>query len=571
MAAKPRSKPAAQKAGPGIRRKERADYPAWLKAVEKDQRYRWAVTAWSRSARQPGAWFDHGFADAVIEMWPRFFRHTEGEWQDQPFVLAQWQEIIVRLLCGWKNAAGFRVFRRLILWVGKKNGKSEFLAALGLLFWIFDGEKGGQGYCMASTEEQADVVFGKMKTMIGFSPRLAANVNVYSDSLWLARLLSRFKLLTGKAKGKHGISASVIVGDEMHEWPSGDLYTTLHQSTSARRQPIELLGSTAGFKGEGYGPHIWSLSENILAGTIDDPTTLVVIFAVPQDADWTDEKLWHLANPNLGVSPKIEFLRTECAAAKLNPRLENDFRRYYCNQWTEDVIRWLPADVWNANTIAEDGWKDMDRRLLGQRCFGALDLSTSRDVTAWLLLFPPAEQNGRWSVLCRFFVPEYALLERGRRGLVNFEDWVRAGAMKTTPGKTIDYATIREQVLADSSNYQIEAIGFDPWRAHQLAQEMEQDGARVVEMRQGIPTLGEPSMELERMLYDAELDHGGHPVLTWMAGNCAIWIDRNGNFKPDKAKSAEKIDGMTALVMARGLSMRSDGPSVYATRGIRTI
>lgn len=569
MAVKPKRK-AAVKPAPRKRGKK-TQYPEWLKPVAKDVRYRWAFTAWDRAAKLPGAWFDHDFAQAVVDRWPRFFRHTEGEWHGEPFILARWQEIIVRLLCGWKNEKGFRVFRRLIVWVGKKNGKSEFLSALGLLFWIFDGEKGGQGYCMASTEEQADIVFAKMKTMIGLSPQLAANVNVYSDSLWLARLLSRFKLLTGKAAGKHGISASVVVGDEMHEWQSGDLYTTLHQSTSARRQPIELLGSTAGYKGTGYGPQIWSLSENILAGNIDDPTTLVVIFAVPQDADWTDERQWHLANPNLGVSPKIEFLRAEAAAAKLNPRLENDFRRYYCNQWTENVVRWLPPEVWNANTLGADSWKRMDNRLRGRRCFGALDLSTSRDVTAWILLFPPIEDDPLWSVLCRFFVPEYALLERAKRGLVNFTDWVRDGAMLTTPGKTIHYPTVRSHILQDSSDYQIEIIGFDPWRAQQLAQELGEDGATTQELRQGIPTLGAPSMELERMLYDAEIDHGGHPVLAWMAGNCAIWIDRNGNFKPDKAKSSEKIDGMTALVMATALSMRSDGPSVYESRGIRAV
>lgn len=566
-ARKPPVKTARKRAAP----KGKANYPAWLSRVETDRRYRWAFIAWDRAARQKGAWFDHAFAASVVALWPKYFRHTEGEWAGQPFELAHWQEIIVRLLCGWKNEKGFRIFRRLILWVGKKNGKSEFLAALGLLFWVFDGEMGGQGYCMASTEEQADVVFAKMKTMVGYAPRLARDVNAYRSTLWLARLLSRFVRLTGKAAGKHGISASVVVGDEMHEWPTGELYTTLHQSTSSRRQPIELLGSTAGFKGKGYGPQIWSESEAILSGQIDDASTLVVVFAVPQDADWTDEKLWHLANPNLGISPKIEFLRTECAKAKLNPRLENDFRRYYCNQWTEDVVRWLPPEVWNANTSAADGWKTMADRLKGRTCYAALDLSSTRDVTAWLLLFPPTEDDPLWSVLCRFFVPEYALGERTRLGKASYDLWVRDGAMLTTPGKTIDYEAIRGQILADSSAYQIAEIGYDPWKALQLAQEMEKDGATIRELRQGISTLGLPSMEVERMLYEAAIDHGGHPVLAWMAGNCAIWIDRNGNFKPDKEKSHEKIDGMSALVMTRALSMMSAGPSIYESRGIRTV
>lgn len=565
------TKRAARKPAP--RKKARGSYPDWLAAVARDKRYGWAFIAWDRAAKQEGSRFDAVFADFVVALFPRYFRHTSGQWTGQPFVLAPWQEIVVRLLCGWKNAEGHRIFRRLIIWVGKKNGKSEFLAALALLFWIFDGEKGGQGYCMASTDGQADVVFSKMKTMLALSPKLARDVNAYATSLWLARLLAKFERLTGKAAGKHGIDSSVVVGDEMHEWPDGALYTTLHQSTSARQQPIELLGSTAGFKGRGYGPDIFAESEAILSGQIDDPTTLVVLFAVPKDADWTDEKLWPLANPNLGISPKLDFLRRECAKAKLNPRLENDFRRYYCNQWTEDVVRWLPPEVWNANTLGADSWKNMDNRLKGRTCYGGLDLSTSRDVTALIWLFPPIEDDPLWSVLCRFFVPEYALGERVKYGKAPYDKWCEGEtpAMLTTPGKTIHYDTVKEQILADSSQFQVAGIGYDPWRAQQLGQELANEGATTCELRQGIPTMGEPSFRLEQMLYDTMLDHGGHPVLSWMAGNTAIWIDRNGNFKPDKEHSSEKIDGMTALVMALCMAMRADGPSVYETRGIRTV
>jgi phage terminase large subunit-like protein len=309
-----------------------AERPPWLAAVAGEPAYSWALRCWDACAAIEGNWFDHDLADAIVELWPRYFRHTEGRWAGKPFALAVWQAIIVRLLVGWKNADGFRFLRRLVLWVGKKNGKSEFIAALSLLFWIFDREMGGQAYAIARNEKQAKIVFEKAKTMLRVSPLLLKKVQIHKKEIFQPEQWARFELLSGNAEGKHGISTSVLAGDEMHEWLDDTLYTTLHQAEAARDQPIELLGSTAGFRNRGYGWTLWEECRAILDGRLHQPSTLVVIFAVPADVDWTDEKFWPLANPNLGISPKLEYLREECAKAKENARRENDFRRYHLNQ-----------------------------------------------------------------------------------------------------------------------------------------------------------------------------------------------------------------------------------------------
>jgi phage terminase large subunit-like protein len=547
--------------------------PVWLEAVADNPAYAWALRGWDVAAAIPGNWFDHALADKTVEIWPTWFFHTEGRWAGKPFVLAVWQEIIVRLLVGWKNAEGFRQFRRMILWVARKNGKSEFMAALALLFFVGDGEKGGQAFNFARNEKQANVIFKKAKAMIAMSPVLRGELaKPTKRTIFHPELNSLWELLAGNAEGKHGLSASVIVGDEAHECINDTMYTTLHQSTAARDQPIELIGSTAGHKNRGWGSVLWEECRSILDGRLLQPETLVIIFAAPADAAIDDEAAWALANPNLGISPKLEYLRAECAKAKDNPRLENDFRRYHLNQWTDQVTRWIPLTKWDACAPDKEAWKDMRARMKGRSCYGALDLSSVRDVTALIWLFPPIEGEENWTIVCRFFVPEDTAAERSKADRVEYDRWIQMGAMEATPGDVVDQEFVKKAILEDGEYFQVEKFGYDPWNATKLSLELQDEGVPLLAMRQGIPTLGEPSKEFERLIFAGVLDHGGHPVMRWMVGNVAIRFDSNGNFKPDKAKSSEKIDGVVGGVMAIGLAIANDNEkSVYEKRGIRRL
>ncbi|GEP12265.1 terminase large subunit [Methylobacterium gnaphalii] len=548
--------------------------PEWVRSCEGDPALAFVMLHWQRAAATPGAWFDADLAEAVVAMWPTWFRHTEGRWAGKPFHLTVWQAAIVRLLVGWKGPEGFRLFRRLFLWIARKNGKSEFLAALTLLFWICDGEKGGQAYAMARNEAQAKIVFEKAKTMVRMSPAFADQVQPFKKSMFLPELFARFEVLSGNAEGKHGLSASVTCGDEMHEWPDGVLYTTLHQSIAARDQPIELYGSTAGLKGSrNYGWTLWEECLSIQSGALDDPATLVAIFAAAPEDDWTDEAVWRKANPNLGISPKLDYLRAECAKAKDSPRLENDFRRYHLNQWTEQTVRWLSLVRWDACAPDKEAWKRFPDELRGRKCFGALDLSSVSDITAWVLVFPPDEPGERWKVLVRAWCPAESIELRSRRDRVPYDLWARERALFKTDGDVVDYGVIERQVIADAELYDLQGVAIDRWNATGTAIRLSEDGCNVVMFGQGFASMSAPSKEFERLVTAGLLDHGGHPVMRWMIGHIAIKTDDAGNIKPTKERSGEKIDIPVAGIMGVGLAIgdQVEGPSVYEDHGIREI
>lgn len=515
-------------------------------------------------------WYDTTAAEGAVSFFPDYLRLTDAEWAGKPFVLGDWQaDRIIRPAFGWKRRDGTRRYRRVIVWIPRKNGKTELAAGVSLLAMLGDGEMGGQAYSIAVDKNQASIVFNKATTMVGYSDPLKRHLACFKPSIYCAELNASFKPLSGKPQGKHGLSTSVLVGDEVHEWDTGDLYTFVHQSTGARRQPIEFLISTAGKK-SGFGWELWNECQGILSGEIEDEETLVVVFAADPDDDWLDEATWHKANPNLGISPKLEYLRAECLKAKQLPRLENDFKRYHLNLWTEQAVRWLPLDAWDKcglddpssdvvrdaqRRIVNDRWQWLDDLLATRRCFAGLDLSTSRDLTAWVLVFPPKQEGGRWIWLPRVFMPEGNIEERVKRDRAPYDQWVRAGALIPTTGNVTDYAAMKAQIFADCERFKVETIAIDRWNATQLAIELQEEGLPVTLFGQGYASMSAPSKELERQVIGGLLDHGGHPVLRWCAGNVAIETDPAENIKPTKAKSTERIDPLVAGIMGLGVAM----------------
>jgi phage terminase large subunit-like protein len=549
--------------------------PEWITEAADNRGWEWARIAWRRCCGVAGAWFDYAKADAAVKLFPTIFRLTEDRFAGKPFRLGLWQEIIVRLLVGWKApneiideqtgepiVVHVRIFRRLMLWVPRKNGKSEFLAALSLLFFILDGVVGGQGFVFARDENQAKIIFNKMKAMISMAPQLG-DTQMFKKSIYLPKIHALFELLSGKPEGKHGKSPTVITGDEMHEWETPDLANFLRQGTGARLEPIELYASTAGLKSNKTGYSLWEESQSILDGRIEDPSTLVVIFALDPDDDWSDEANWHKANPSLGISPTVQFLRREAAIAKDNPRAEQHFRCYHANQWIDAVTRWLNMKKWDACAADKQAWKSWrdGEGLKRRKCFAAFDVSSNEDITAKILAFPPDSEFTKWILAARFWVPEDTVSRRTKQDRISYDAWVKMGALEVTPGDYVDQDYVKKSLAEDMKNFDVSLIGYDPWNATKLITDMQKDGVdeeRFQLMRQGIQTLGEPTKMVERLIMAGDLDHGGHPVLAWMAKNTAIRFDENLNYAPTKKKSAEKIDGIVASIMAVGLSMAGD-------------
>lgn len=525
-----------------------------------------------RGAEEFEPWFDFATAERAVQFFPDYLKHTEAEWSGRPFVLSPWQANDIRVVFGWKRKDGTRLIRVVYMEIPRKNGKTELAAGVALLLLVADGEKGGQVYSMAGNKNQAKLAFDKAGVMVGFSEDLTEAVDVFKTSLFCSELMSRFEPISAVARTKHGFSPSGAVADELHEWTSGDLHDVVHKGTGARRQPLEWLITTAGVFGRGYGWEMHDRAVKIRDGDLVDPTFLPVIYAADPDDDWTLEETWRKANPNLGVSIKLDWMRHECRTAQTSPRLENDFRRYHLNQWTEQAVRWLPMTVVDDDKRNVGGWDHLDGRqserwrdlpdlMEGRFCTGGVDLSQTRDLTALVWLFAPEDHDDPdaiWTAVPRFYVPEANVRDRVKRDRVPYDKWIAAGALKATPGNVVDYSWIYQDIKDDAERFQVGKIGVDPWNGMQFMLSLMDEGFDAVRFRQGFASMNEPSKKLEKVVIGGKLEHGAHPVLRWCATNVAVETDPAGNIKPSKVKSSERIDGVVGLVEAVGVALVGD-------------
>ena len=272
--------------------------------------------------------------------------------------------------------------------------------------------------------------------------------------------------------------------------------------------------------------------------------------------------MWHKANPALGDFRSLEEMQILAARAKEIPAQENNFRRLYLNQWTEQASRWLPMPAWDACRAPVD-----PATLAGRRCYVGMDLSTTTDLTALVAVFP--DDTG-FDVLPQFFVPAERIVERGRRDHVPYDDWARLGLLTATPGAVVDYDAIRRHLQTWAATFSLQLVAFDPWNATDLVTRLQQqDGLTCVAMRQGFASLSAPTKSLEKAILGGRLRHDGHPVLRWNISNAAVESDPAGNLKPSKTKSTERIDGVVALVMAVDLMNRqATTPDVSDAGGV---
>ena len=510
-----------------------------------------------------GAWWDEEAARRAAEFFPTYLRHTEAEWAGRPFRLADWQrDKIIRPIYGWKRADGSRLIRIVWIEVPRKNGKTEMAAGMSILGLLADGEMGAQAFSLAVDRTQARIVFQKACTMVQMSDALRKHAEVYATSIYCPELTASFRPLSAGPKGKHGLSASFAIGDEVHEWPDGELADVVHKSTAARRQPLEIYITTAGVTGHGYPWEMHQLATQVLAGEIEDPTFLPVIFGADPDDDWQAEATWRKANPNYGVSVKPEYIAEEARKAGRLPRLENDFRRFHLNQWTEQTTRWLPMGDpgWKGCTEQPDNathWRDLEERLAGRRCYGGIDLAITRDMTSRCLCFPPEGDETRHTFLWRFWLPQATVDDQplARRRL--YESYQKAGLLALTPGNVTDYAFLEQELLRDADRYRIEWLGIDRYNASDLMIRLkDQHGLPVQPMGQGFVSMNSPSKGFERLVLGNLLEHGNNPVAKWMAGNAVVERDSVENIKPSKQRASDKIDGIVAAIIAfAGASM----------------
>ena len=456
-------------------------------------------------------------------------------------MLEKWQRDYVRQLFAETN--GRRNVRTSLLALPRKNGKSSLCAGIALRLLLED-EPGCEVYSCAASRDQARLVFDMARVAVEQSPVLSQHLKVYRSAIVREKTHATYKALSAEAGIQHGLSAHGVIFDELHV-SNREMWEVMLSSQGARRQPLTVALTTAGYDRKSVCWEVWKYAEAVASGTVDDPAFLSAIYAAPENADWQDEKVWAKANPNLGVSVKLDFLRSECARAMEMPTYQNTFRTLYLNQWVEQDTRWLRMDHWM------QGDKPCPVDLTKRDCFGGLDLASTFDTTALTLLFPL--EDGTYWIEPHFWIPEENMRQRVRRDKVSYDVWERQGHLHVTHGNVTDFDQVRADINELAEKYNIRQIAVDAWNATQLSTQLQGDGFDLVSFRQSYGSLSAPAKQLEALVVSGKLLHH-NPVLDWQAANVAIQQDHAGNIRPSKAKSNERIDGMVALVMSLGIA-----------------
>ena len=483
--------------------------------------------------------------------------HTKGRWAGNPFKLTKWQrQDIIEPLFGTLNADGTRQYQTAYIELPRKNGKSELASAIALKLLFTDREEGAEIYIGAADRDQASLVFDVAAEMTRRNPDLKRRAKIVPSTKRIIALKTRsfLRAIPADVAGSFGFDAHGIIADELHAWPKRDLWDALTTSTGSRRQPLVVAITTAGYDRNSICWEQHEYARQVLSGTVRDPSFFAYIRAAGEDEDWTDEKVWKACNPALGDFRSIREMRQLARRAKVVPALQNTFRRLYLNQWTHQATRWLDLDLWDSQpgVMSEEA-------LRGRECYGGLDLSTVKDLAAWVMIFPRDDDKEMVDVVARFWCPEDRLTDSENRYRDSYQVWARQGWLTTTPGNAIDYAFIRERVLEDVATFALVDINVDRlFQGHQIAMELAEELGpnRVFGMGQGFLSMAMPTNELERRLLSHKICHGGNSVLRWMADNVAVKQDPAGNHKPDKVASEGKIDGIVALIMALEREMK---------------
>ena len=512
--------------------------------------------------------YDKDAADYAV-MFIESLCHTKGTWAGKPFELIDWQEQIIRDLFGILKPNGYRQFNTAYVEIPKKMGKSELAAAVALLLTCGDGEERAEVYGCAADRQQAAIVFDVAADMVRMCPALSRRVKILASQ---KRIIykptnSFYQVLSAEAYSKHGFNIHGVVFDELHTQPNRKLFDVMTKgSGDARMQPLYFLITTAGTDTHSICYETHQKAKDILEGRKIDPTFYPVIYGADESEDWTDPKVWKKANPSLGITVGIDKVRAACESARQNPGEENAFRQLRLNQWVKQAVRWMPMEKWDACAFAVN-----EDDLEGRVCYGGLDLSSTTDITAFVLVFPPTDEDDRYVVLPYFWIPEDSMDLRVRRDHVPYEVWERQGYLMTTEGNVIHYGYIEKFIERLGEKFNIREIAFDRWGAIQMVQNLEGMGFTVVPFGQGFKDMSPPTKELMKLVLEKRIAHGGHPVLRWMMDNIYIRTDPAGNIKADKERSTEKIDGAVATIMALDRAIRCgnvSNASVYDDRGI---
>lgn len=501
-------------------------------------------------------------AKHAIDFIEKLCHYTEGEWSGRPFVLFPWQRAVVGNLYGWIRPDGTRRYRQCHLLIPRKSGKTELASALALYHLLADDEPTPTVVGIARDRPQAKLCLSRAFRMADAEPRLRELTEQFQMALTCPSQYGSYKVLSADAPSAHGLNVSACIADEIHAMENRkDLWEAVMTGMGARKQPMMISITTAGTLRESLEYDLFDYSLKVQERTIDNPAFLPCLFYAPVESDWQLPETWKRANPSIGKITGLDWYASECKRAQEQPTYESPFRTYYLCQHITASDRWLKMSSWDECKTEFDAEK-----LKGLPCYLGIDLAQTTDISSITAVWLDGDEMyvKNWN-----YAPEIGAQIRTRRDAVPYEDWARQGWMTLTEGDVTDYSFITKRIEELCKEFSVKIVGYDPYNAQNLGNELDSKGIKVVRVPQSFLNLSTPTRMWETAVNGKKLHHDGNPVLTWAMSNVVIDRDSSGNPRPSKKRSVERIDPVVAGIIALASSLHDDqSKSCYESRGI---
>lgn len=525
--------------------------------------------SWIETADVDGFYLDHTKGISKIRFFETLLQHTKGKSAGNSFALSPYQQFTIYNVFAWmQNHTKYGPIRRInnvYEKVAKKNGKTATMAGLALDHVSFDLEPGAECYIGATKEEQAKLCFNQACDFISKSSVLKdIGFKVLQREIKFIPTNSFIKPLGGDSKTQDGINSSLSIIDEYHAHRDDSVKENLESSMAERKQPLVYTITTAGTNIAGVCKNFEDQCIEILEGRLKDDHFFIMIHDLDDGDDWQDPTNWQKANPNLGITVTLDFLQKEFTKAKNQPSKIPNFKTKHLNMWVDAPEIWIPAEIWNENKVKVDDYEALFLEKATEfGSYAAVDLSTTKDLTAVVWITNPDNNETRY-LMPYFFCPAATIEVRSKEDRVPYRYWRDINILTATPGNTIDYAEIKKLILTKAHYYNTTSVEFDKWNAEHLRNEIQEHGIETAFFSQAIGVISYPTKQFEKLVYDRNLKHDGHKVLSWMLSGCVMVADANENIKIHKGRSHlgnKRVDGIVASIMALGASLTPEDNS----------
>ena len=496
----------------------------------------------------------------------RFFRfaqklkHYKGKWAGEFIVLRPYQLFRLGCIFGWvATETGLRRFRHAYNELPRKNGKSLEAAVVALYVTFYDGEAGAEGYCAANKRDQASIVFNDCKKLV-LSSGLKTRIKVQVGNIHREDTSSKLEPLGADHDSTDGLNPNFVCLDELHGFKTRGMIDVVETATGARLQPLIFKITTAGDDPVSPGGDEHDYATKILEGVLIDETYFAFIAHADPDDAWDAPETAAKANPNYGVSVSPEDLIAKVAKAKGMPSAAAAYQQKHLNLWVNASAPCLSVDGWRkgqSRGLSRQAFMDS---LLHESCYVGIDLASKIDLCALSLVFPPTPGRSNWAVIQHLWTPEETMVERAHRDRAPYPVWNKAGWLGMTPGTRIDHSVIRETLVAARERYDLEMIGFDPWHADKLIEDLiNLDGfaeTQVVAVPQTFAGMSSACLRVQADILAGEIDAGGCPVTAWSVSNTVDQRDGKDNMQFVKKKSRGRIDPVVSLSIGVALWLK---------------